>query len=89
MKFEGTPGPWYWEGDVLGNKYVIAGGRDWVFSSEDKALIAAAPELLKALQEMVAIVKKNSHPQPDKPFSNYARAEYAESVIAKAIGKEK
>ena len=57
---------------------------------EDKAnmnLIAAAPELLEALQEMTAIVKKNSYPQPDKPNSNYARAEYAESVIAKALGK--
>lgn len=53
----------------------------------DFTLIASAPELLEALQEMTAIVKKNSYPQPDKPNSNYARAEYAESVIAKALGK--
>ncbi|MFP2273266.1 hypothetical protein ACLEXX_02185 [Enterobacter ludwigii] len=50
-------------------------------------LIAAAPELLEVLQEMVAIVKKNSYPCPDKPNSNYARAEEAEAVIAKALGK--
>lgn len=50
-------------------------------------LIATAPELLKELQEMVAIVKKNSYPCPDKPNSNYARAEAAEAVIAKALGK--
>jgi len=50
-------------------------------------LIAAAPVLLAALQEMVSIVKKNSYPCPDKPDSNYARAEAAEAVIAKALGK--
>lgn len=50
-------------------------------------IIAAAPELLEALREMVAIVKKNSYPCPDKPNSNCARAEAAEAVIAKALGK--
>ncbi|UWT86375.1 hypothetical protein [Cronobacter sakazakii] len=44
--------------------------------------------LLEALQEMTAIVKKNSYPQPDKPSSNYARAEWAESIISKALGEE-
>ncbi|ELY2854102.1 hypothetical protein SMC92_001114 [Cronobacter dublinensis] len=51
-------------------------------------LVAAAPDLLVALQEMTAIVKKNSYPQPDKPSSNYARAEWAESIISKALGEE-
>lgn len=50
-------------------------------------LCAAAPELLEALQEMVAIVKKNTYPQPDKPSSTWARMEAAESVIAKALGQ--
>ncbi|MDI3361189.1 hypothetical protein QQF21_17620 [Lelliottia sp. V89_10] len=56
-------------------------------SNANRNLIAAAPELLDALQEMVGIVKKNSYPCPDKPNSNYARAEAAEAVIAKALGK--
>ncbi|EOL9006610.1 hypothetical protein ACOZ3Q_000621 [Cronobacter sakazakii] len=51
-------------------------------------LVAAAPDLLVALQEMTAIVKKNSYPQPDKPSSNYTRAEWAESIISKALGEE-
>ncbi|WP_370426112.1 hypothetical protein AB9Q52_011045 [Pantoea vagans] len=53
----------------------------------NQQLIAAAPELLEALQEMVAIVKKNTYPQPDKPSSTWGRMEAAESVIAKALGQ--
>ncbi len=82
MKFEGTPGPWHWEGNVLGNKDVIAGGRDWVFSDKDKALIAA-PELLDALQAMLnKAYKQNWNEQyPDEISA-------ARAAIAKAIGKE-
>ena len=50
-------------------------------------LIAAAPELLEALQEMVAIVKKHTYPQPDKPSSTWGRMEAAEAAIAKALGQ--
>lgn len=55
-------------------------------SKSNAKLIAAAPELLEALQEMVAIVKKNTYPQPDKPSSTWGRMEAAEAVIAKALG---
>lgn len=61
---------------------IVTGDED-----ENGRKMAAAPELLEALQEMVSIVKKNSYPQPDKPSSNYARAEAAQAVIAKALGK--
>lgn len=88
-EFNGTAGPWVWDDEGLGNTSRLVFGRDYpleITSKADRAIIAAAPELLEALQEMTAIVKKNSYPQPDKPNSNYARAEHAESVIAKALG---
>ncbi|AMG57719.1 hypothetical protein [Pantoea vagans] len=44
-------------------------------------------ELLEALQEMVAIVKKHTYPQPDKPSSTWGRMEAAEAVIARAFGQ--
>lgn len=57
-------------------------------SIQDALLIASAPELLSSLQEMVAIVKKNTYPTPDKPSSNWGRMEAAEQVIAKALGEQ-
>lgn len=66
-------------------------GYDVDFSLEQKAnarLIAAAPELLEALQDMVTLVKSRCYPQPDKPSSDWGRAEAAESAISKALGKE-
>jgi len=56
-------------------------------AKENGKLIAAAPELLEALQEMVAIVKKHTYPQPDKPSSTWGRMEAAEAVISKALGQ--
>lgn len=60
-----------------------------VSGKEDEAgrLLAAAPELLDALQEMVAIVKKHTYPQPDKPSSTWGRMEAAEAAISKALGQ--
>lgn len=84
-------GPWHYS-EVLGevrseSDDVIA--QLLVSGKEDEAgrLLAAAPELLDALQEMVAIVKKHTYPQPDKPSSTWDRMEAAESLIAKALGQ--
>lgn len=98
-----TPGPWKWwtsnsflrlsseatgkDGDVIDSYKMSDGYTSLSVKYEDMHLIAAAPELLEALQEMVDIVKKHSYPTPDKPSSNYSRAEAAEAVIAKALGK--
>lgn len=97
--FKGTPGEWFV--NKVSDKFIDArlengklqsvawcGDVDVGDRMANVNLIAAAPDLLEALQEMTAIVKKNSYPQPDKPSSNYARAEWAESIISKALGEE-
>jgi hypothetical protein len=103
-KFMGTPYPWRWftsnshnrlssevtgkDGDVI-HAYRASDGMFCVnVSQRDMPVIAAAPELLEALQEMVAIVKKNTYPTPDKPSSTWGRMEAAEEVIAKALGEK-
>lgn len=98
-EFMGTPGPWEVMNDDGEFKVVQSGsieyGDGWksycdicseVSMTQNARLIAAAPELLEALQEMVAIVKKNTYPQPDKPSSTWGRMEAAEAVIDKALG---
>lgn len=56
-KFKGKPGPWHWEGKVLCNDAHIVGGDRWTFSDADKILIAAAPDLLEALQWALPLAK--------------------------------
>jgi hypothetical protein len=93
-EFKGTRGPWSRDGYEFFNSDG-ANIFDLTYGShtginEDEAntnLIAAAPELLEALQEMVAIVKKHTYPQPDKPSSTWGRMEAAEAAIAKALGQ--
>lgn len=85
--FKGTPGPW-----IVRNRDIESVGSEskmtaMCYGIDNANLIAAAPELLDALQEMVAIVKKHTYPQPDKPSSTWGRMEAAEAVIAKALGQ--
>lgn len=89
--FKGTKGKWM----VVDTDVVIAEDEATISfvagcidDSHDASLIAAAPELLEALIDMVAIVKKNTYPTPDKPSSNWGRMEVAEQVIAKALGEK-
>lgn len=84
--FKGIPGPW----ERRDNFTIITKEGQWVADAGARPtadLIAAAPELLDALQEMVAIVKKHTYPQPDKPSSTWGRMEAAEAVISKALGQ--
>ncbi|HIB0233626.1 TPA: hypothetical protein ACWSRY_003164 [Escherichia coli] len=60
-----------------------------VESESDARLFCAAPELLGALRDMVALVKSRAYPQSDKPSSDWGRAEAAEDVIRKATGETK
>ncbi|EOI1436358.1 hypothetical protein ACMW09_001544 [Cronobacter malonaticus] len=81
MKY--SPGPWKWEGRVLCNEKHIVGGGDWDFSAENKRLIAAAPDLLEALQEFVDLFPDVIDGDAIMPALDKAYA-----AIAKAIGEE-
>ncbi|WP_413498906.1 hypothetical protein [Buttiauxella gaviniae] len=95
-EFKGTPGPW--NGKDVGICQQNRAGLQLGFitsSNEERVsecaanamLIAAAPDLLAALIDMVSIVKKNTYPTPDKPDSVWGRMEVAESAISKATGE--
>lgn len=89
-----TSGPWVLGGcsgrmittpdGYVGNGFIAD-----VDTLANARLIAAAPELLEALQDMVALVKSRAYPQPDKPSSDWGRAEAAEDIILKALGETK
>lgn len=56
-EFKGTPGPWHWDEEGLGNKNHIVFGKEYpaeMTSKANKNLIAAAPELLEALKELIS-----------------------------------
>lgn len=84
-EFKGTPGPWFWERGVLCNKDYIVGGSNHEFKASNKQLIAAAPELLEALQLSVSVIKNMAEPSQSKTFS----IELATAAIAKALGETK
>ena len=86
-EFKGKPGPWHWEGKVLCNDAHIVGGDRWTFNDADKNLIAAAPELLEALQSLIKDYDdfrertgRTNNPQ-NKMIIN------AKSAINKALGE--
>jgi hypothetical protein len=53
-------------------------------ASANAHLIAAAPDLLKALTDLIAVCEPNIYPQPDKPDSPWAKLQAARAAIAKA-----
>lgn len=82
-----TPGPWYWNPDYLcsghGKESIVIMGHDpeydgLMHTEEDANLIAAAPDLLEALDALV----KSHAPDANFPAVNNARV-----AIAKAIGE--
>lgn len=77
-EFKGTPGPWVYDerwGEIGDNNGVIAkvtiNGR----TDDNGILIAASPELLKALQDLVSRAKI------------FVNTSDADAVIAKVLGK--
>lgn len=80
-EFKGTPGPWYWDEEGLGNNNHIVFGKGYpaeMTNKANKALIAAAPELLEALIKLVDIVDDMVH----GPSTDAAHA-----AINKALGE--
>ena len=81
-EFKGTPGPWHWHGQLLCNDAYIVGGDSWAFSDANKRLIAAAPELLDALQRCESVLSNIPLEVCDVEDLLYARA-----AINKALGE--
>lgn len=88
-EFKGTPGPWFWDDEGLGNKHHIVFGKEYpieMTSKENKCLISAAPELLEALQDFMAESSGNSK-SCGHDFECICRFDKARAAIAKALGK--
>jgi len=84
-EFKGTPGPWVVHGTTI---YVAGGGfdvRNMPKAEENAQLIAAAPELLEALQK---IIYKCETPIADL-YDLLRAINDAKPAIAKALGETK
>ena len=84
-EFKGTKGPWDWDNERLGSKTMLVFGKNYpveMTSKENKALIAAAPDLLAALQYIVDPLIN------DLPIHSMAYKQ-AVAAIAKALGETK
>lgn len=92
--FKGTPGPWVvdlygvdarWNidatnGDSVAITNQLAKDNDWAIRDANTILIAAAPELLEALQELIFLYE---HDDGCRELTEYKRAKEA---IKKALG---
>lgn len=88
QKFKGTPGPWFWESDVLCNVDFIVGGKHHQFNHRNRDLIAAAPELLEACLRIQAHFRQagiESVAGSLNPIED--NAAQIDAVILKALGR--
>ncbi|HEM8300846.1 TPA: hypothetical protein U2M43_001076 [Providencia stuartii] len=90
MEFKGTPAPWFWEDSVLCNKDFIVGGYGYNFYNQaNKNLIAAAPELLESLRELVSAMEKYEMDVDEiAPVKHREIMKKARAAIAKALGQQ-
>jgi hypothetical protein len=63
MNTQHTPGPWNWKGDVLFAEFTtILEAHWWNAVPGDRAMIAAAPELLAVAKRCLAMVEEGVGP---------------------------
>lgn len=96
-EFKGTPGPWtvneigqHWNNKSLTHLEITFGEDgecicDTVYQRADANLMAAAPELLEALQDCVEWLEINAY----SGTAEHAAIENARAAIAKALGETK
>lgn len=91
-EFKGTPGPWVidannvgslWnvddlKGESIALSHQVANDKDWSKRNANTALIAAAPELLEALQDALHAYDKHGE---------HSEWDFARAAIAKALGQ--
>jgi hypothetical protein len=107
METKHTPGPWEWTGNALDQKenpykevigtdvhcggYCLGGQWSPHISDADKALIAAAPDLLAALEQCITEEGAHclQHQGTPRAMSNRLRSinDIARAAIAKARGE--
>lgn len=98
-EFKGTPGPWFAEYSKANNAYEIAPMRpsgkcmDWERevcitaneSAENANLIAAAPELLEALQQCIPHIRERTK----NDGHAFGTLQLVNRILAKALGETK
>lgn len=104
-RFMGTPGPWEWwtsnsflrlsskttgrDGDVIDSFGMSDGATSLSVKADDMNLIAAAPDLLEALQDMLSGWKYIREQHGDLYGVGWDRAQdKAQEAISKALGEE-
>ncbi len=101
-KFRGTPGPWEWwtsnsflrlsskatgkDGGVIDSFKMSDGQTSLAVKVDDMHLIAAAPELLEALQDFMANASGEAE-SCGHSFECVCRFDKARAAIAKSLGK--
>lgn len=100
-EFKGTPGPWsvnvlgqHWNNKSLTHIEITFGDEgecicDTVYKAEDANLIAAAPELLEALQLLMAEQTGGNKSCGHNGFTCMCPYNKARAAITKALGESK
>lgn len=100
-EFKGTPGPWVIDANDVGSKWNIdalngesvalshqvSNDKGWSKRDANTLLIAAAPELLEVLQEIIDIFHVEYNRETRLSIDIIERK--ARSAIAKALGESK